>query len=652
MKFELIQLHLQFKQSLETIRFKHFNYIHGGITTGKSSIAQLVDYCLGGNIKLTPALQSELVHASLHLEIESHPLHLQRTQDSDDILAEWIEEGRAYTVKLPSRTALDTEVIPNTGIKVLSDLLYHLAGIPAPRVKNKANKESGMARLSFRDLWEYCYLIQKHIDSDFFSLAMDEKIDANRRHKARSALKFILKQHAEQAELLGAMLDKTNKLIKEKRLTVESTKTVLSTLGIKSTADLKKQLGTLDGKIKKASEAIAKNKTRIYPTTDHEVDLLKEQARSIQKELDHLQENIRDLQLLLQQDERQKNELLTLQNKFKRDTSARGVLGALQYTHCPKCTQALPHREEPLCQVCGQPDLPQHPSDKNHQAAEADLKDRLLELDAMITGQRQEITDLQKDLKLARREKQFLDSRINQALEKYDSAYLSQALELERELARLERQRFDLDRLSTLPALIETRKNEIDLLKLDASRMREDIQELKAQMEADAQNLKRFMELFLDCLVRCKLPNVAETDQIEFDAKTLYPRISSAGNPDVVSTFTSIASGGKMTLFKCCFALALHRVAARIDSPLPEILVIDTPSKNMSPDEDHEQYEAFHDLLYQLAAGELRSTQFIFIDNDFRAPKDDSFAEEDIMTRYLSNTDPQHPPLIPYYRGQ
>lgn len=649
MNIRLTLLVLQFKHSVERIPFQRFNYFHGGIGTGKSSIARLVDYCLGGNMLPTPALQAEFISASLHLKIKDINLMLERVYESDDILAEWVQNGEVITVKIPARVALDREVLPDTGIKVLSDLIFHLSHLPAPMVRSKnSKKEAGMARLSFRDLWDFCYLVQDDLDSEFFSL--QEKADIHKRNKARNTLKYILGYHVERVDEITLEIEQLGKQIEKKELIIENTKGILDTLGIKSLDDLSNQLKALDEQARSLRKTIKANKKEVYVTDTHEVDLLKDKARQLYAEIDELEHEVRELESLIQKDIRQRNELLTLQTKFKRDTGARAVLGGVQFTHCPKCARTLPPREDDTCQVCGQPDEPA-PQEKNTQLLELDVKDRLSELNGMIEEQKLVVVDLKKDLMLVRREKLFLDTQIDRALKTYDSAYLSKTLELERELARLERQHFDLSNLTSLPERMVTLQKQVAVLRADIQNLRAELKEVKLKALQDVKNLERLKAMFLECLVLSKLPGFEDQNVIVLEAKDLYPKVYAGSESSIYSTFANIGSGGKKTLFKCCFAIALHRLATELGAPLPEILIIDTPSKNMSASEDKEQFVAFHNMLYTFASTELKTTQFVFIDNDHHQPEEGLFDKGEMQIRHMTHTDPKHPPLISYYHG-
>jgi hypothetical protein len=112
----------------------------------------------------------------------------------------------------------------------------------------------------------------------------------------------------------------------------------------------------------------------------------------------------------------------------------------------------------------------------------------------------------------------------------------------------------------------------------------------------------------------------------------------------------TIATGGKKTLFKCCFAIAVHRLAVRVGAPLPEILIIDSPMKNISERENRDQFEGLYRMLYELKTGELSATQLVFVDKEFSAPASNS--RFTLLERHMRPDDEANPPLIPYYRGK
>ncbi len=204
MKFIINTLTLRFKLSTEVIEFGRLSYFYGQMGAGKSSIARSMDYCLGGKLDLTPAFQQEFVSAGLYVSINDKAVFIYRQRGSDIVEVAWGEPGSENTVPLPTRVAAG-EVIANTGVEVLSDLLFHIASIRPPRVrKSKLSEDSELVRLSFRDYLWYCYLDQDNIDSEFFHL----EAEANnfKRVKSRDVLRSILGFHQEAVAQLEAEL--------------------------------------------------------------------------------------------------------------------------------------------------------------------------------------------------------------------------------------------------------------------------------------------------------------------------------------------------------------------------------------------------------------------------------------------------------------
>jgi hypothetical protein len=121
-----------------------------------------------------------------------------------------------------------------------------------------------------------------------------------------------------------------------------------------------------------------------------------------------------------------------------------------------------------------------------------------------------------------------------------------------------------------------------------------------------------------------------------------------AGEEALRWSFDNAGSGGKKTLFKVCYALAVHAVAARNDLPLPRFLIIDTPMKNIGEEVNEDLFRSFYGYLYTLAAGPLRSVQFVIVDKEYYPPEIPGI---EINERFMTPYSPQHPPLISYYRS-
>ena len=125
------------------------------------------------------------------------------------------------------------------------------------------------------------------------------------------------------------------------------------------------------------------------------------------------------------------------------------------------------------------------------------------------------------------------------------------------------------------------------------------------------------------------------------------PYILPESDESLAYTFAGAGSGGKKTLFNVCYALAVHRLASEKGLPLPRFLIIDSPMKNIGTEVNKDIFLALYAYLYDQAVDSLKETQFVILDSEMAEPA----VEVDFRDRLMVLDDPEHPPLIPYYKG-
>lgn len=650
MKFRLNSLVLSLRKGDETILFKDFNYFWGQMGAGKTSIARLIDFCLGGDVELTPAMQSEFVGARLNLELEHASLALDRSRDADQVIAEWKSGDDAYQVVLPARNA-SGEVIPGSGVENLSDLLFMLSGKQAPRVrKSKIKQNSENVRLSMRDLLWYCYLDQDDLDSSFFHL--EEGANPFVQFKSRDVLRFVIGFHDEHVSELEAALDQA----RGERLTLLSTidgvARTLKELGVDSEAEILGQIDALNKRISAIETEIASLHDATNATREvHAGDNLRARARELGDEIARLDAAIEDVHRIEDRDRRHLHEIETLSLKFRRSVSAKAVLGGVLFESCPRCAQSLPERDPGSCRVCGQTESVEAVDATEGVRIERDAKARRVELTDMLARREAAVGKLRREREARAAQKVRIERERNEALASYDSAYLSNVLVKERERAAIQQEIENLSGLTKLPRMLGGYREQVARIETKERQLREQLREARKAAESDTENLDRLRQFFLDCLVRAGVPGIADSDRVEIPTTNFFPRVYGPELADeIVTSFATISSGGKKTLFKCCFAIAVHRLAVKVGAPLPEILIIDSPMKNISERENRQQFEGFYSMLYELKSGELSSTQMVLIDKEYSPPEESLNVRP--FVRHMRPGDPENPPLIPYYVGK
>jgi hypothetical protein len=651
MILRLNSLTLSLQRGEARINFADVSYFWGQMGAGKTSILRLVDYCLGGSIQLTPALQGEFVTAKLSLSLANDDLEIERPRDSDRIIARWGDGDNGHELSLPARKA-DGEVLPGTGVEQLSDLLFWLSNVKAPRVrKSKLREDSETARLSIRDLLWYCYLDQDDIDSSFFHL--DENAPFYLRHKSRDVLRYVVGYHDEHVADLEAELDQLRGERQALSASMDGLINVLKEVGVESELQILERIdkmrirvAELNAEIENGRAAVVEDRRSTHPAED-----LRRKARALDDKLRQTDQAILDILQAQDRDTRHRNEIETLSLKFRRSMSAKAVLTGVVFESCPRCAQALPKREIACCAVCGQVDRVEGPDPVELALIEKDAKARISELTNILSKHSASLAGLRSARDSLASVKARIERERNDVMSRYDSAYLSSMLTAERERAALLQEAENVESLIRLPQMVKLQRAKLENIVGREQSLRAELKETRQSAESDATNLDDLKSFFLDCLVRSGVPGIKPDDRVEIPLPSFYPEVyGSDPNDHAVTTFATLSSGGKKTLFKCCFAIAVHRLAVKLQAPLPALLIIDSPMKNISERENRDQFEGFYRMIYELKAGELKEIQFVLIDKEFSPPPAD--VDFNLLERHMRPGDKEHPPLIPYYNGK
>jgi hypothetical protein len=507
-----------------------------------------------------------------------------------------------------------------------------------------------------RDLLWYCYLDQDDMDSSFFHL--DEDADTFKRIKSRDVVRYVIGFHDEKVAELEAQLD----VLRGQRLALQSSLAgivkVLKDVGVESQEQIEKRVQDIRTRAAAINDEIQAGRELSKATaTNHAVESLRAESRKLSDELARIEAAISDLSESLDHDRRHLNELETLSVKFKRARSAKAVLSGVAFVACPRCTQTLPERAKDDCQVCGQPDRTASPDPTEEAVVDRDVKLRASELEEIIGRHVSSLETLRRERAELIAKKEKVERERNEASATFDSAYLSGYLIKERERAALLQEADSLAGLVVLAKAVEKQRKEIAEIEVETKLVRDRLKTAKEEAEKDTQNIDRLKELYLDCLRRAKLPGFKSDDIVSIPTTNFFPEITGAAEGEKqVTSFATISSGGKKNLFKACFAVAMHRVAASLKAPLPEFLMIDSAMKNISERENRSNFVGFYGLLYELKSSELADTQMILIDKEFTPPLPE--LELDIISRQMrprepdSPFDPETAPLIPYYTGK
>jgi hypothetical protein len=629
------------RQATEHLQFSDtVTFLYGPVGTGKSTVARLIDYCFGGELERTPAIQQEFVAVTLGARLGEYECTLERgAEDTQAVRVTWARgEEDVGSVNAPL-TASDTPLL-DAEVFNLSDLLFHLCGVEPIRVPQRTrDPESPMIRLSFRDIWWYCYLDQTHLDSSFFRLE-----DPFRGRKSQDAMTFFTGLVSERLSQLQADLYRTITEQQGSREAVAQIRRFMARFELGSELEIASQIDAMEAELREAEQRKgvleSARQASLHPT-----DALRQRLRELSRTISDLQEAVNAAGGALAEQGALRAELITAKIKADRSEQAGRVLEGVEYERCPQCGSNVSERPDTAdaCRLCGSPSPHGNPRPSMElEAIRRELNDRIDQIADSITRRTLALQRTKRQLQRASARKGELDQQLQQDLARYDSAYIESIRLVDRQIATLQERRRSLLQLSEMPRAIGELEEQAGALQGRIDRLRTSVEEERQRLRSAYENAQAIAQKFKAIILEVGFPGVSGDDEVVLDPRNWKPTVVHRGQE---WGFWDTGSGGKKTLFNVCYALALHEAARERDMPVPNVLIIDSPTKNISDDENPELVQSLYRKIYRVAAD--GGTQFLLIDSELVEPE----AEVAGFSHRRLAGDREAPSLISYYVG-
>jgi len=643
MKVRLQRLLITLRQTVESVEFSDSaTFLYGPVGTGKSTVARLIDYCFGGELERTPAIQQEFISVQLFVELGSHHCRLERAEgDTQAVRVTWSSnEGGTESINaplVPSQMPLIGEDVYN-----LSDLLFYLCGVIPIKVRQRyRDPDSSMIRLSFRDIWTFCYLDQTHLDSSFFRLE-----DPFRGRKSQDAMRFFTGLHSERLSQLETELYRTIDEQRGKREAVQQIRAFMARFELGSEIDVAIQIEEVKRALSQATarrqDLESQRATLLHPT-----DPLRDQLRTIGAQISDLRDAIHETEVAIGEQRALRAELITTKIKAERTGQAGQLLDGVDYERCPQCGTDISGRTPAAdcCALCLSVRSSGIALPIELEALRRELNDRIDQIADSISRRERGLTRSRRQLEQLLMRKAELDATLQRELARYDSAYIESVRGLDREIATLDERLRSLSKLQEMPRAINGLEQEAGALQGRIDRIRTDLDDERFRLRRADDNVAAIARRFKSIMLSVGFPGVDEADEVVIDPRNWRPVVLHRGQE---WSFWDAGSGGKKTLFNVCYALALHETARERAMPIPNLLILDSPTKNISDDENPELVQALYREIFRLASPENdTSIQFLLIDSDLVMP---TVAVPGFAHRRLAGR-PDAPSLIPYYSG-
>ncbi len=645
MKLQIDLLALLCKQSEERVAFsRRLSFFHGEMSTGKTSIAELIDYCLGGPLQRTPAIQSELVGVQLRATVGETAVLIERNPTTTtSVEVTWESHGQSGRENLPLQA--DDHPVIGDDIYNYSDFLLRHLGSPLLKVrKRKGDPDSPLQRLSFRDFYKFCYLDQPDLDSSFFLL--DQPI---RQEKSKDVLRYVLGLHSDRLNELQNDISELRQSQRTLRETAKQIDEFLKRYGFNSKDQIEHEIDQLNDEEEKLDIEIENQGQNGLPasTVDEEDQAI---VNRLTQAINAKREAASDISQRTKEQESLIAEFIAMKFKIVRSSTASELLKGAEFQACPVCGTNVNSKGDGVHCILCKSDLDKAPGGFASDSAvmERDLSDRIDDLKRSVQRLKRSYERQQEELDTLLKERIESQQRVEFARRQIESEYIKRARKLESRRGAIKERRSLLVRIKGMPGEVETKMREADGLTAKILELERQIQTEQARFEDGRMNVRSLEWNFHKMLRAIHFPEIKDDDKIFLNQRTWFPYVHPKGNESLAWTFNDAGSGGKMVLFKICFALALHQTAAQHNLPIPHLLIIDSPMKNITPDINPEIFEHFYRELYRLLENDLSDWQCIVIDQTLFEPPPNF---EDHLERLLKKGDPQHPPLISYYKG-
>jgi len=380
----------------------------------------------------------------------------------------------------------------------------------------------------------------------------------------------------------------------------------------------------------------------------HPTDDLREELRVLGARVSELASALRDNREALEELVATRSELITAKTKAVRIVDAGTVLDKVQFVRCPSCGNDLDEAregEEEACRLCGRAE----PADTGRstqelEAMRRDLNQRIDELGDSIARREAVVAQTEREVQRLRTRKRELDEELEREVARYDSAFVESVRSADRQIATLEERLSSYARLQEMPRAVSELEEAAGSLQGRIDRLRADVKAEKARLGRADEYVAAIAEEFHAVMLRVGFPGVSTDDEVLLDARNWRPRVAH-GHQEW--DFWDAGSGGKKTLYNVCYAIALHRVGLEKGLPIPSLLIVDSPTKNISEDENPAIVHSLYNEIYSLAGAYPAEIQFLLIDSDLVRPEGalNGFTER----RMAGTTD--SPSLISYYSG-
>ena len=607
-------------------RVRPLSIVSGEISTGKSSILQFIDYCLGGrDHPKHPEIERKVSAARIEIEINDEIVVIRRPlfNRARVTLHHCSLEGL-----LEYHDVTDLVITPAGAEDSLSTFLLRGIGLGGVSLKQAPTQEASKTDpLSFRDFGDLLHLPHRRLDNE--ELVYERH--PPKMHKLRQAIDVVFGAHDQALVDANAALDAERTSIARINLEIDTITTFLAEQGLDEGANLsaieREAVGVLDS----AYEELQALEERMESATSA-ADQVRASYREATDSVSRLARNLRDRQTL-------EGRLGALRAQYADDLSklrfaaeAQRLFDPLSLTMCPSCLQPLTAPAGPANDHCG---LCAQVIDLNEPDA-FDVGKELRDTETKLRELGSTVDDVERDierfsLELGEAEDVALVARrdLDEAVSARLAPFIADRDVMQSRVVTAEQAVSEVRRSRSLVAGVESRREAVAKHRTEEERLQRRIGRIEQQGQNHAAVVASLSRRFASLLAEFDFPKLTE------------PRIDDRFVPHVRGMkYSDLGSGGAITLVSLAWHLAILQEAIAQEGNHPGLLMIDSPQKNLFSDRDLDapaKADAFYRHLVAWSATDGADAQVIMVDN---SPRDLGLPH--VVVDYSG--DPERPP--------
>ncbi|MFW2234904.1 hypothetical protein ACN4FE_02640 [Aliarcobacter butzleri] len=605
------------RKNYEVPFFPGVNIIYGEEDCGKSSILELINYLLGAsNLNKYDELEQSVKYAILELNLNSETYCIKR--DIFDVKKDievYMSDYENIDFVFPSKYKPNYDNTING--KFFSDFLLDTLNYPKIKIKNAPTQDnSTLSRLSFRDLFKFCYINQDDVGSKNF---LSNQYFAYY-HKIKEVFKYIFNLSDEEISEINQLISNKSNLKNKLSTKIFNIQEFLETIEIETIdyistflEEIKTNLKQIEEELQKINVSITSNSKEYEPLKEH-VITLNYRVKDKEKEKTKAKDNIKRYEKLI-------NDYYDDRLKIEGVLSAKQLIGKVSpdIAICPLCKNDVEHTK-----------LKEEYSIHNEEILGSEIKilnKRIKDLAGLIEKEKESFRIMETELSKLIEEREEFKKSIDEELEEHISPYLTKRDELIKQQSTL------LEKEQQITKALKIRNEESNLNK-EIIKLDEDLKDLKdklneltfSQVQIDnvLSDLKLILETYLKSI------DVKNRTGISISKKTFLPILRNR-------QYHEITSGGIRTILSIGFLLNILEYSLNNDINHPRLLMIDTVGKYLQKTKDKylsdtdekedikeeirsaSRYKALYEYIINLSIKmeeANKSCQIILVDND------------------------------------